>query len=53
MCGIAGIVDRKEPPQEALLQAMSEPLANRGPDELGMLARNAVGLVHRRYGTAN
>lgn len=46
MCGIAGFVD----PAKGLdtLQAMTQPLARRGPDDFGYYLRDGVGLGHRR-----
>jgi asparagine synthase (glutamine-hydrolysing) len=49
MCGIAGIISRKGmPPDEAILQKMTDALAHRGPDGQGHFVRNGVGLGHRR-----
>ncbi|MFT5130930.1 MAG: asparagine synthase (glutamine-hydrolyzing) [Rhodothermales bacterium] len=48
MCGIAGIIDLRSPQSQDQLLAMSQSLANRGPDDLGILAQDPVGLVHRR-----
>ena len=47
MCGIAGFAGRFDP---ALLAAMSERLAHRGPDDRGrfLSAEPPVGLAHRR-----
>lgn len=47
MCGIAGIVGRAD---QALINAMTEALAHRGPDDGGTftLARDQVALGHRR-----
>lgn len=49
MCGIAGqyCLDEKVP-DKALLAAMSERLAHRGPDGEGMRICGSAGLVHRR-----
>lgn len=47
MCGIAGIVGQAD---QALIKAMTEALAHRGPDDSGTftLARDQVALGHRR-----
>jgi asparagine synthase (glutamine-hydrolysing) len=49
MCGIAGqyCLDGRDP-DKALLAAMSERLAHRGPDGEGTRICGSVGLVHRR-----
>jgi len=49
MCGIAGIADvTGRPVDRALLQAMTNVQAHRGPDGEAVLCRGAVGLGHRR-----
>lgn len=49
MCGIAGIIEKDNKPVDTrLLQAMSESLAMRGPDDQGIWQKGSVGLVHRR-----
>ena len=48
MCGIAGIVDFQSAPSETVLRAMERCLNHRGPDEGGVWAAGAAGLVHRR-----
>ncbi len=48
MCGIAGIIDPLTPPSDALLDAMSAPLENRGPDYGDTFRKGDVGLAHRR-----
>jgi asparagine synthase (glutamine-hydrolysing) len=48
MCGIAGIIDLRSSQSQDQLMAMSLSLAKRGPDDLGILAADPVGLVHRR-----
>jgi asparagine synthase (glutamine-hydrolysing) len=50
MCGIAGVwyADRERPAERAVLQAMGDALAHRGPDAWGFWAEPGVGLVHRR-----
>src|SRR2546426_4731070 len=49
MCGIYGAVMRPgEEPRPALLHAMGERLAHRGPDGDGMVIRGRVGLGCRR-----
>ncbi len=45
MCGIAGFVGR---PDRQLLEAMSECIAHRGPDDEGYLERERASLSHRR-----
>jgi asparagine synthase (glutamine-hydrolysing) len=50
MCGICGIAnfDRVTPIDGWLLEAMTESLAHRGPDEQGFFRRSGIGLGHRR-----
>lgn len=50
MCGIAGIFDTqgKAPPEEALLNAMTQVQYRRGPDEGSIYLDEKVGLAHRR-----
>jgi asparagine synthase (glutamine-hydrolysing) len=50
MCGIAGIVyaDPNRTPEQALLKAMGDSIAHRGPDAEGFWVEPGVGLVHRR-----
>src|SRR2546422_5654580 len=48
MCGIAGTVDFKSPPDEKTLRAMESVLTHRGPDEGQVWRDGACGLVHRR-----
>ena len=50
MCGIVGIVDRsgREPIDRPLLQAMTDRLSHRGPDDDGFYVAPGVGLGHRR-----
>ncbi len=50
MCGIAGIVyaDRDRPVDPALLKAMGDAIAHRGPDAEGFWSDPGIGLVHRR-----
>jgi asparagine synthase (glutamine-hydrolysing) len=55
MCGIAGIIawDQRQTPSRALLSAMSQSLAHRGPDGQGLWQSPPddgpqAGLVHRR-----
>src|ERR1700692_505584 len=50
MCGIAGILysDSSHTPERALLQAMGDAIAHRGPDAEGFWDEPGVGLVHRR-----
>ncbi|MCB1485103.1 MAG: asparagine synthase (glutamine-hydrolyzing) [Hyphomicrobiaceae bacterium] len=50
MCGVAGIIDlcgRREPHRETV-EAMTEALVHRGPDEDGYLFAPGMGLGHRR-----
>ncbi len=47
MCGIAGIVGT-ETPQQAMIEAMTQALAHRGPDAQGCTVKPHVGLGHRR-----
>ena len=54
MCGIAGIVDFREPIDADVLATMRDTLAHRGPDSAGIWLRHRslsgpqVGLAHRR-----
>jgi asparagine synthase (glutamine-hydrolysing) len=50
VCGLAGLVyrERERTPDAALLRAMGESLAHRGPDDEGMHLEPGAGLVSRR-----
>jgi len=49
MCGITGIINKDGTPvDEALLRAMNDRIAHRGPDADGFYVDGAVGLGHRR-----
>lgn len=50
MCGIAGVMyaDPSRPVDRAVLQAMGQSIAHRGPDAEGFWADPGLGLVHRR-----
>jgi asparagine synthase (glutamine-hydrolysing) len=49
MCGIAGVLYRDgSTPSEAVLSAMAETIAHRGPDGQGVRALPSCGLAHRR-----
>ncbi len=48
MCGIAGYVSWETPPDAAVLRAMEQCLAHRGPDEGNIWLDNVCGLAHRR-----
>src|SRR3954467_13534693 len=50
MCGIAGVLyfDRERPVERALLKAMADRIAHRGPDAEGFWVDRGVGLAHRR-----
>ena len=50
MCGIAGVLyaDPARPVDPAVLQAMGDSIAHRGPDAEGFWIEPGVGLVHRR-----
>jgi len=50
MCGICGIAhpESDRPPDRRLLEAMTESLAHRGPDDSGTVMLPHVGLGHRR-----
>lgn len=50
MCGITGVLyrDRHRTADKAVLQAMGDAIAHRGPDGEGFFKANNVGLVHRR-----
>ena len=48
MCGIAGIVDVSAPVDAALVAAMSEAIAHRGPDDSGLYSSENIVLGFRR-----
>lgn len=50
MCGIAGVfyADRRRPVNSAVLKAMGDAIAHRGPDAEGFWMDPGLGLVHRR-----
>ena len=50
MCGIAGVLyaDPNRPPDQAVLKAMGNAIAHRGPDAEGFFIDPGIGLVHRR-----
>lgn len=48
MCGIAGVFDSTGPPSEETLEAISECLVHRGPDDGGIFVDGPVTLTHRR-----
>jgi asparagine synthase (glutamine-hydrolysing) len=48
MCGIAGYIDFRNPPDEATLRSMERVLTHRGPDEGRIWRAGPCGLVHRR-----
>ena len=48
MCGIAGLVDFKIPPEEQVLHSMERTLVHRGPDEGATWSARHCGLAHRR-----
>jgi asparagine synthase (glutamine-hydrolysing) len=50
MCGLAGVAysDRQRAPDRALLRAMGDALAHRGPDDSGEYAAPGIGLASRR-----
>ncbi len=50
MCGIAGILytDRDRPVDPAVLKAMGDSIAHRGPDAEGFWIEPGIGLAHRR-----
>ncbi|MEY2699825.1 MAG: hypothetical protein RIQ52_580 [Pseudomonadota bacterium] len=48
MCGIAGIMMRHGPVEQAWLERMAGQLGHRGPDGTGYYRAGAVGLVHTR-----
>ncbi len=50
MCGIAGWIDRKKnlDNESNVIDAMSQTLARRGPDDNGIYLKNSVCLIHRR-----
>src|SRR4051812_27812914 len=50
MCGIAGVIysDPARPADGAVLKAMGDAIAHRGPDAEGYWAEPELGLVHRR-----
>lgn len=48
MCGIAGVLDWRTPPDVSELRAMVQALQHRGPDEQGVHLHGPVGLAHAR-----
>ncbi len=49
MCGIVGIINRSsQKPEMAVLTAMAEKLAHRGPDDEGYFLNGSVGFYHKR-----
>jgi asparagine synthase (glutamine-hydrolysing) len=50
MCGIVGVVNyhAQSTVSQALIQAMADKVAHRGPDDSGVYIKNNVGLGHRR-----
>lgn len=48
MCGIAGVLDWRSPPQASALRAMIQALQHRGPDGHGVHVVGPVGLAHSR-----
>src|SRR5690606_38953215 len=50
MCGIAGYIgaDLAPPAAEQVLRAMTDAIAHRGPDEIGLHVSGELGLGHRR-----
>src|SRR5471030_952068 len=49
MCGIAGFVDTAAAPSAGqTLRRMTDRIAHRGPDDMGLLAEGPVFLGHRR-----
>ena len=50
MCGIAGVLyaDPARPADGAVLKAMGDAIAHRGPDAEGFWSEPGIGLVHRR-----
>ena len=50
MCGIAGVLnaDRARPVDGAILRALGDSIAHRGPDAEGFWSEPGIGLVHRR-----
>src|SRR6185503_2558430 len=48
MCGIAGIVDFGQPPTRESIQAMTDLIRHRGPDDEGIALLGPCGLGHRR-----
>jgi len=48
MCGVIGVVETNGPADAALVSAMRDRLAHRGPDDAGTWCEGNVGLGHRR-----
>ena len=48
MCGIAAIVDHREPPDARLAERIRDAMAHRGPDQAGSYADERVALAVRR-----
>src|SRR6266478_8041217 len=50
MCGICGIVkfDPSDPVSPGMLEAMTDKISHRGPDDFGYFREGCIGLGHRR-----
>src|SRR5512140_1069151 len=48
MCGIAGILNRRDPPEPGALRRMAGVLGHRGPDASGVYRDTECGLAHTR-----
>src|SRR6056297_1951342 len=48
MCGIAGVFDPTDAPDEELLRRMNDCQTHRGPDDSGVYRDGPVGFAHRR-----
>ncbi|MFC7082340.1 asparagine synthase (glutamine-hydrolyzing) [Halorussus caseinilyticus] len=48
MCGIAGVFDPTDAPDEELLRRMNDCQTHRGPDDRGVYRDGPVGFAHRR-----
>lgn len=48
MCGIAGLYDASNPPDETTLKQLNDCLVHRGPDQSGTYIDGPAGLAHRR-----
>jgi asparagine synthase (glutamine-hydrolysing) len=48
MCGIFGLIDKKKPVQETIIQKACNIISHRGPDDTGYFVSGSIGFGHRR-----